>query len=74
MKGCEIMVSAKDINDIQSLKPEEQIVVLSLVRSFMGAEDNMNDAQKRLLSMRKKYVAENPMTMEEIDEIIHEEV
>lgn len=68
------MVSAKDINDIQSLKPEEQIVVLSLVRSFMGAEDKMNDAQKRLLNMRNKYVAENPMTMEEIDEIIHEEV
>ena len=28
------MVTARDINDIQALKPDEQVLVLGLVKSF----------------------------------------
>ncbi len=70
--GGVIMVTARDISDIQALQPDEQVLVLSLVRSFINSRDNKNDAQIKLARMREKYVAKNPMDMEEIDKEIHE--
>ena len=60
------MVTARDISDIQALKPDEQVLVLSLVKSFTNSRDKKNDDQERLARMRQKYVNKNPMTMEEI--------
>ena len=31
------MVTTRDIKDIQALKPDEQVLVLSLVRSFINS-------------------------------------
>ena len=61
------MVTTGDIKDIQALKPDEQVLVLSLVRSFINSRDRINEDQERLARMRQKYVANNPMTMDEIN-------
>lgn len=66
------MVTARDINDIQALEPDEQVLVLSLVKSFINSKGRKNEEQIRLAEMREKYVKNNPMTMEEIDKVIHE--
>ena len=49
------MVTARDISDIQALKPDEQVLVLSLVKSFTNSRDKKNDDQERLARMRQKY-------------------
>lgn len=67
------MVTARDISDIQALQPDEQVLVLSLVRSFMNTRDKKNEDQDKLAKMRKKYVSDNPMSMDEIDKVIHGE-
>ncbi|MCM1180357.1 MAG: hypothetical protein NC347_08890 [Clostridium sp.] len=67
------MVTARDINDIQALEPDEQVLVLSLVKSFINSKGRKSEEQIRLAEMREKYVKNNPMTMEEIDKVIHEE-
>lgn len=67
------MVTARDIKDIQALKPDEQVLVLSLVKSFARSPENANEDQKRLARMRQKYVEKNPMTMDEINSIIEGE-
>ena len=64
------MVTARDISDIQALKPEEQVLVLSLVKSFTNSRDKKNDDQERLARMRQKNVSKNPMTMEGINNVI----
>ena len=66
------MVTARDMNDIQALQPDEQVLVLSLVKSFINSRDKRNDAQSKLAQMREKYVADNPMSMDEINKEIHE--
>ena len=66
------MVTARDISDIQALQPDEQVLVLSLVKSFINSRDKRNDAQSKLAQMREKYVADNPMSMDEINKEIHE--
>lgn len=67
------MVTARDISDIQALQPDEQVLVLSLVRSFINTRDKKNDDQDKLAKMREKYVSENPMGMDEIDKVIRGE-
>lgn len=67
------MLSEKEIRTIQELLPEEQSVVMSLVNSFSKSKE-MNDMQKFLKESREKCLQNNPMTMEKIDKIIHEEV
>ncbi len=67
------MVTTRDIKDIQALKPDEQVLVLSLVRSFINSRDRINEDQERLARMRQKYVANNPMTMDEINTVIRGE-
>ena len=32
-----VMVTARDIKDIQALQPDEQVLVLSLVKSFINS-------------------------------------
>lgn len=64
---------ARDISDIQSLQPDEQVLVLSLVKSFINSRGERNSDQEKLATMREKYLAQNLMSMEEIDRIIHEE-
>lgn len=66
------MLSVQDIYDIQKLDLEEQNVIFSLVRSFLVSKEDKNEAQKFLADTRKKYLDKNPMTMEEIDKIIHD--
>ena len=67
------MATARDINDVQALKPDEQVLLLSLVKSFVRLPENTNEDQKRLARMRQKYVENNPMTMDEINSVIEEE-
>mgnify|MGYP000075473573 FL=1 len=67
------MVTARDINDIQALKSDEQVLVLSLVKSFVKSPENTNEDQKRLARMRQKYVEKNPMKMDEINSVIEGE-
>ena len=67
------MVTARDINDIQALKPDEQVLVLSLVKSFVKSPENTNEDQKRLARMRQNYFEKNPMTMDEINSVIEGE-
>lgn len=66
------MVTARDISDIQALQPDEQVLVLSLVKSFINSRDKRNDAQNKLAQMREKYLTDNPMGMDEINKEIHE--
>lgn len=42
------MVTARDISDIQALKPDEQVLVLSPVKSFVRSPENANEGKKRL--------------------------
>ena len=37
------MVTARDIKDIQALQPDEQVLVLSLVKSFINSRGKRND-------------------------------
>ncbi len=67
------MVTARDISDIQALKPDEQVLVLSPVKSFARSPENANEGKKRLARMRQKYVEKNPMTMDEINSVIEGE-
>ena len=46
------MVTARDINDIQALKPDEQVLVLSLVKSFVKSPENTNEDQSTLKKIR----------------------
>lgn len=73
MSGGTIVISPQDMQDIESLRPEEQNLVFSLVRSMIANQDVQTEAQKRFAMEREKYVNSNPMSMEEIDKIIHEE-
>ena len=43
------------------------------MKSFINSRGKRNDAQNRLAEMREKYVTSNPMSMDEIDQIIHGE-
>lgn len=36
------MVTARDIKDIQALQPDEQVLVLSLVKSFINSREKRN--------------------------------
>ena len=65
-------MTANDIRDMQSLAPDEQVIIFSLVRSFMKGREQQTDAQKWFAEERSRMVKENPMSMEEIDRIIHE--
>ena len=65
------MITENEIKTIQELLPEEQEVVMSLVNSFKKPK-KMNDMQKILKKARQECLSKNPMTMEEIDSIIHD--
>ena len=65
------MVTASLMNEINSLQPEEQTIVASLVRSFVIRNDRRTEAQKRFEEECRLYEGRE-MTMEEIDSIIHE--
>ncbi|MBR2275099.1 MAG: hypothetical protein IJ873_03435 [Lachnospiraceae bacterium] len=64
------MVSAEMVRDIESLKPDELTLVLSMIKSFINQKDR-TEAQKQFEIEREKY-KDRRMTMEEIDKIIHE--
>ena len=64
------MVSAELVRDIESLKPDELTLVLSMIKSFINQKDR-TEAQKQFEIEREKY-KDRRMTMEEIDKIIHE--
>ena len=66
------MLSTQEIYDIQKLNPDEQNVIFSLIRCFLSSKKEKNDAQIFLATAREKHLETNPMTMEEIDRIIHE--
>ena len=65
-------MTANDIKDMQSLAPDEQVIIFSLVRSFKSGREKKTEAQKWFSATRSRMVSENPMSMEEIDRIIHE--
>lgn len=65
------MLTEKEIRTIQELLPEEQSVVMSLVNSFKNSKE-MNSMQKSLKQARSECLLANPMSMEEINKIIHE--
>lgn len=65
------MVTANLMEEINSLQPEEQTIVASLVRSFVIRNDRRTKAQKRFEEECRLYEGRE-MTMEEIDSIIHE--
>lgn len=65
------MLTEKEIRTIQELLPEEQSVVMSLVNSFKKTKE-MNEMQKFLKQARSECMLVNPMSMEEIDKVIHE--
>lgn len=66
------MLTERDIQAIRELSSEEQSVVMSLVNSFNKGKE-INEMQVFLKEARSEYVLSNPMSMEEIDKIIHEE-
>ena len=66
------MVTATDIRNIQALMPDEQVLVFSMVDSFLKGKGSQTDAQRWFHETRDRMVAENPLTPEEIDRIIHE--
>lgn len=65
------MLTEKEIRTIQELLPEEQTVVMSLVNSFKNSKE-MNEMQKFFKQARSECLLANPMSMEEIDRVIHE--
>lgn len=66
------MVTQKVVNDINSLKPDEQILVFSLVNSLKKRNEKKTEAQIHFAEECRKY-EDRDMSMEEIDQIIHEE-
>lgn len=65
------MVSAEMVKDIDLLRPNEQILVFSMIKSFLNQRDHVTPAQEQFARERKKYEGRD-MSMEEIDAIIHE--
>lgn len=66
------MVTMDVLQEINSLQPDEQTMVLSLVKSFRRRNDNRTVAQKAFERECAKYQGRD-MSMEEIDAIIHGE-
>lgn len=64
------MISQALVNDINSLSESEQSKVIRLVQ-FIKKNRN-GSAASWLDGVRKKYADVKPMTMDEIDRIIHE--
>lgn len=67
------MITAADIRNIQALPQEDQALVFNLVDSLLKGNGVKTDAQRWFHETRDNMVNENPLTMEEIDMIIHEE-
>ena len=65
------MISASVMNDINSLQPEDQTVVFSLVKSLVMRETYRTEAQKRFEEECRRYEGRQ-MSMDEIDAIISE--
>lgn len=65
------MLTEKEIEAIQELMPEEQLVVMSLVNSFKNSKAK-NEMQIFLEQTRNDCLITNPMSMEEIDKVIHD--
>ena len=63
------MVTARDINDIQALKPDEQVLVLSLVKSFVKSPENTNEDQKRLAIKLDKNSSQSASFAETINDV-----
>ena len=70
MEGL-FMLTEKEIEAIQELMPEEQLVVMSLVNSFKNSKAK-NEMQIFLEQTRNDCLITNPMSMEEIDKVIHD--
>lgn len=66
------MVSAEVLRDLNSLQPDEQTLVLSLVKSLNRNAVKKTEAQIQFEKECRKYEGKN-MTMQEIDQIIHDE-
>ena len=66
------MVSAKVLNDINSLQIDRQAVVLSLIRSLTNQERYRTDAQIRFDEDCRVYDGRTTLSMSEIDAMIHE--
>ena len=67
------MVSANVINDINSLQIDQQTVVLSLIRSLTNQKKYRTDAQIKFEDDCRIYDSREPLSMSEIDAMIHEE-
>lgn len=66
------MITAEAINEINSLEPNEQTVVLSLVKGFLLRKERRTKAQEQFAEECKKY-EDKQLTMDEINAILHEE-
>lgn len=65
------MVSSNVLNDINALQIEQQAVVLSLIKSFIKQQERRTQAQIRFEEDCKRYDERQPLSMSEIDDIIH---
>lgn len=66
------MVSVNVLNDINSLQTDRQTVVLSLIRSLTNQERYRTDAQTRFDEDCRVYDSREPLSMSDIDSMIHE--
>lgn len=66
------MLATEDMNLITSLKPDEQVVIISLAKSLVKNRQARTKAQEMFANMREKY-KDYDMSMDEIDDIIHSE-
>ena len=57
---------------LQALQPQEQMLVMSMVKSFLRLRNTQTEAQLQFRQMRSRY-ASSELTTEDIDRIIHEE-
>lgn len=66
------MLAADDMSLLTSLKPDEQVVIISLAKSLVRNRQARTKAQEMFANIREKY-KDYDMSMDEIDAIIHSE-
>lgn len=67
------MVAANVANEINMLQPDEQSVLLSLLKSMKRRNERRTEAQIQFAAECKKYEHVN-MSMDEINEILNEDL
>ena len=67
-------ITTKERNIFDSLQSDELILVSNYASSLIRNRRPHTEAHEKFIQFRERMLKKNPMSSEEIDKIIHEEV